>query len=464
MASDNLNFTNITNNRPGYAIPITFIGLFILIPIVTAFINKFKEIKSVDINYNSKLLLLVFILIVILLCIIALFIEFNNCIKYDIQMKIGERLIDLCGGSQYYQRESPDELIASMIYKKNTDPKDVEGSPIKYNARINIILNVIYLIIFLIYSIILLNRIILLILDNDQSLYGKIPIITFISRLKLTKTIERRLIGCIIVIILLGYIGLYIIAFTNKFTKKSKSKPNIIRFTISKVGFIGFIGFLLWVATKAGIGQSNIASSEFMQLWNSSNILKILFIFSSVMALLLFSYKSSYEQLPEIVNKYMAKCEDLNSHLVSLINSESVGTRFKNIVYKNILDLEPSVSDPVNIAIQKRYKNLYQYIKHNNGKELLQLENKMSTNDLETIRSKMKELRNYKNLRDTFRKYNNKVFILFALFVITAFYVIFNYNYKINKSQVTLLTVISIVILIIVTTIFGWFSNAILMN
>ena len=182
------------------------------------------------------------------------------------------------------------------------------------------------------------------------------------------------------------------------------------------------------------------------------------------MALLTFSYKDSYEKLPAIVNEYMSKCESLNSQLVKLVTTAPVANRMKNLFYKNILDLEPNVSDPVDVAITNRLSTLYQYVKHNNGKELLQLENGISATDLQTIRSKMKELRNYRNLKDTFKSYNKKIFTLFAFFVIIVFYIIFNYNYKVNNAQVTLLTVISIVILIIVTTIFGWFSNAILMN
>lgn len=473
MASDNLNFTNITNNRPGYAIPITFIGIVILIPIVTAFINKFKELRSVDVNFTSKLLLLISILLVIVLSIIALFVEFSNCIKYDIQMKIGERLINLCGGSQYYQRESPDELIASMIYKKGTDPINIEGSPIRSNIIINIILNIIYLALFLIYSFIILNRTILLTFESDPSVIGKNPILSIYKRFQSTKSTKMKITGGISIFLLLAYINLFIIASINEYKKigkipkegvKKLKGMNLIKYSVLKVGFIGFAGVLLFVATKAAFGQSNVAGSEFMQDWNNSNILKILFGFMLAMALLTFSYKDSYEKLPAIVNEYMSKCESLNSELVKLVTTAPVANRMKNLFYKNILDLEPNVSDPVDVAITNRLSTLYQYVKHNNGKELLQLENGISATDLQTIRSKMKELRNYKNLKDTFKSYNKKIFTLFAFFVIIVFYIIFNYNYKVNNAQVTLLTVISIVILIIVTTIFGWFSNAILMN
>ena len=481
MVSENLNFTSITNNRPGYAVPITFIGLFILIPIISAFINKFKDLRSVDLNYTNKLWIYITILIIICLSIIALFVEFHNCIKYDIQMKIGERLIDLCGGSQYYQRESPDELIASMIYKKNTDPMKVEGSPLRANFIINILLNVIYLSIFIVYSIIIINRYILLLLDSDPSTTGRIPLLSFIKRITTTKAIEKRIISCIIFIFLVGYIVLYTLASISENTKigkipkdagKKLVKLDLLKYSTLKVGIIGIVGLSLWALTKAGVGQSKVAGSEFMQQWNNSNILKILFGFILGLSILIFFYKKNYQQLPEVVRDYASKCESLNEILKNISTSQIPETstytiqanKLRNILYKNMIDLEPTIDDSLENLMNSRSDILYQFVKHNNGKELLQLENTLSIDQIESIRSKMKELRGYKNIKDTFKNYDRKVFVLFSLFVTIVFYIIFNYNYKNNKSQVVLLTVISIIILIIITIIFGWFSNAILMN
>lgn len=483
MVNQDLNYSSITNNRPGYAIPITFIGIFILIPIVTTFVDKVKELKEVDINWSSKLFLPASILLVVILCIIALFIEFNNCIRYDIQLKIGERLINLCGGTQYYQRESPEELISSMIYQADTkDLIDVNGSPLKANFVINLILNIIFYILFLIYSFIVLNRYILLILESDASTVGKIPSspLQFWQRFKITEGIEKKVLACVIYVVLILYIVIYTLATFSENKKlgkipkdagKKSLKMTLIKYSSLKVGIIGFTGLMLFVATKAGWGQSKVSGSEFMQEWNKTRILGPLFAFIFGLSIIIYYYKSSYEQLPSAVNEYMNKCNTLNTNITDIIKTKITGSpnytiaalKLRNILYKNIIDLEPNVSDPMEKTITAREKQLYQYIKHNNGKELIQLENALTTREIEDIRANMKELRNYSNIKKTFTSYNKTIFWFFAVFTVIIFYIIFNYNYKNNTSQVTLLTAISIVILIIITTIFGWFSNAVLM-
>ena len=247
---------------------------------------------------------------------------------------------------------------------------------------------------------------------------------------------------------------------------------DLLKYSTLKVGIIGIVGLSLWALTKAGVGQSKVAGSEFMQQWNNSNILKILFGFILGLSILIFFYKKNYQQLPEVVRDYASKCESLNEILKNISTSQIPETstytiqanKLRNILYKNMIDLEPTIDDSLENLMNSRSDILYQFVKHNNGKELLQLENTLSIDQIESIRSKMKELRGYKNIKDTFKNYDRKVFVLFSLFVTIVFYIIFNYNYKNNKSQVVLLTVISIIILIIITIIFGWFSNAILMN
>lgn len=468
MVSQSINYTGLNNNRPGYAIPITFIGLFILTPIVTAVYQKYKDYSITEINENlNNIIFMIVIVLVIIIFIMGLLIEFYNCIKYDIQLKIGERLVQLCGNNLYYQRETSDELIASMIYTHGNNPKYVEDSPLKVNFIINTILTIIFLSIVTIYFCIIMFISQLLILDPSTS--------GIFDRWKNTVSIQKKVISIIIFLIQVGYILFYIGASVTEITnigiikKDSLKKMSPAKYFGLKIGLFALFGGILWLLTIFGIGEAKVGSSYYMKLWNSSNVLKILFISGLIILGLTYFYKISYEKLSVAVNEYLRKCNILNKYIIDIISStdntlvEKI-SKCKNILYKGIIENEPNVDDSIDKLINDRKDILYQYIKHNNGKELIEIQNILSTTELENIRRSMKELRNFASIKDTFKSHNNEVFGFFSIFILVTFYIIFNYNYKNNISQTTLLTVISIVILIIITCIFGWFSNAIIMS
>ena len=193
-------------------------------------------------------------------------------------------------------------------------------------------------------------------------------------------------------------------------------------------------------------------------------------VICSLSALLKYHYNALYDI---VYNQYMPICNSLNDIISGYFFDSSTGNylssvqspELQTILYNSIVDLEPSVTDTPQNAITARKSILYQYIMHNNGNELAQLANisDFTATDLTSIRNTMQTLRSFNGIRDNIMVRNRTIYIIIGISLGIIFYLIFNENYKQKETQTTIISVFIIVFLLIISCIFGAYSNSLLL-
>ena len=465
-----MNYTGLSQNRPGYAIPITFIGLFLIIPIFTAIYEKFNSYKQYLVStgqyydiglknfFNTKLIIQFLLTAVLIIFITIICISLQIALKCDMQYQIGSRLIASCGGTSYYQKESGDELVSSYLLDEN---------PISHFKSVNVLINIVFLFSILSGYIILIGY---NIYESRNSAFsiGKIWLRRFCA----------AFIGAYTVIYLV-FSSTELMAITH-LNYATKAKNDFFNNKNAKTYFVS----KLLPITVFIIGTVVFDRAKFL---NTKTIMLIigylsLLILLSVVA---FYYNGYWQGLYSNWQDYIQKCSELNKYitdniytksntLISLttaqtdliINKDSnptvqSGIALQNLLYNSILDLEPNVTDTLENTINNRKAILYQYIKHNNGKELAQLSGNLDSNELAKIRTSMASLRSFNEIKNGFGKFTRIIVGIFMAVTCIGFYILFNKYYKDNPTQFTTISIFAIIILLLITCIFGWISNII---
>jgi len=456
-----MNYTGLSQNRPGYAIPITFIGLFLIIPIFTAIYEKFNSYKQYLVStgqyydiglknfFNIKLIIQFLLTAVLITFITIICINLQIALKCDMQYQIGSRLIASCGGTSYYQKESGDELVSSYLLDEN---------PISHFKNVNVLINIVFLFC-------ILSGYITLIGYN----YNKYKYESHIS-IKLWRGFCGLFIAAYTVIYLV-FSGFEFMAIThlNNYVTKAKNE-----FFNNKNAKTYFVSKLLPI-TFFIIGTVVFDSGEFL---NTKTIILIIGYLSLLILLSLvgFYYNGYWQGLYSNWQDYIQKCSELNKYitdniytnntLISLttaLNPRTVqsGIALQNLLYNSILDLEPNVTDTLENTINNRKAILYQYIKHNNGKELSQLSNNIDSKILAKIRTSMAGLRSFNEIKNGFGRFTRITVGIFMMATFIGFYILFNKYYRDNPTQFTTVSIFAIIILLLITCIFGWISNII---
>lgn len=474
-APSNTNYTSFSNDRPGYGISITLFFIFfiaLLAPLIQGFYEKIKN-TSLEKSDNYTKLIVLTIIFIVLFIIIAVGLLLYIALKIDIQFNIGNRLVKACGGVKYYQRETGNELVSSLIYVPPNSLDDSSDSSIKslvkYNAFLNFI-NLLLVVIFLGYiSVILVVR-----LNFVQSIYFDEDMNHIIPLFK--SILVNKLIYGLLGVLILGYGFYFIIAASIEIDKIVKAKnntrpgtaPKVVAtnittyFLVKTIPFVVFMGIIFYI---------NYCNNSRLQ--NNSILFMLLFaigVICSLSALLKYHYNALYDI---VYNQYMPICNSLNDIISGYFFDSSTGNylssvqspELQTILYNSIVDLEPSVTDTPQNAITARKSILYQYIMHNNGNELAQLANisDFTATDLTSIRNTMQTLRSFNGIRDNIMVRNRTIYIIIGISLGIIFYLIFNENYKQKETQTTIISVFIIVFLLIISCIFGAYSNSLLL-
>ena len=474
-APSNTNYTSFSNDRPGYGISITLFLIFfiaLLAPLIQGFYEKIKN-TSLEKSDNYTKLIVLTIIFIVLFIIIAVGLLLYIALKIDIQFNIGNRLVKACGGVKYYQRETGNELVSSLIYVPPNSLDDSSDSSIKslvkYNAFLNFI-NLLLVVIFLGYiSVILVVR-----LNFVQSIYFDEDMNHIIPLFK--SILVNKLIYGLLGVLILGYGFYFIIAASIEIDKIVKAKnntrpgtaPKVVAtnittyFLVKTIPFVVFMGIIFYI---------NYCNNSRLQ--NNSILFMLLFaigVICSLSALLKYHYNALYDI---VYNQYMPICNSLNDIISGYFFDSSTGNylssvqspELQTILYNSIVDLEPSVTDTPQNAITARKSILYQYIMHNNGNELAQLANisDFTATDLTSIRNTMQTLRSFNGIRDNIMVRNRTIYIIIGISLGIIFYLIFNENYKQKETQTTIISVFIIVFLLIISCIFGAYSNSLLL-
>lgn len=472
-----VDYTSISNDRAGYGVSIAFIGLFFLIFIINGAIQITKNM-TLEYEYtffvngakvNGKLLLIVMMILVTGVVLISFLLQLHNAFKFDIQNKIGQRFIKACGGTEYYQRESSDELLASMIYDPTAEnPLKVAGSPIKQYVTALDMANYTWLImttLFMLLALVALYKITTAI--GIQRLLAANPsaAVTVYKWWKDPRVVVE-------VVVILGYIAGYAAYFIAEMAKRKKelaaintADPNAVAAAenTSNQMYIGalvriiLLAMIMWAVRR--YSKLPTPDTTFEIIFNTilpKMILLLFLLFGSIIF-----FKSYFAKLLAVVyTDYMTICNNLNTAIQGYVGVASVQT----MLYNSIRQLEPSTSDDVGTAISKRINVLYQYLKHRNGTELGEVGDDIATDDLTRIRSLMKQLRGFTGIQEVFGKYMKKTFLYGGAVAVMVFYTIFHASYKENATQMTTVSIIGIIFLLLVACVFGWISNTMILH
>uniref|UniRef100_A0A6C0KV89 Uncharacterized protein n=1 Tax=viral metagenome TaxID=1070528 RepID=A0A6C0KV89_9ZZZZ len=476
-APSNINYTSFSNDRPGYGISITLFFIFfiaLLSPLIQGLFEKNKQILEAATDATAmtgstigflqryyKTTFLVTIISIVLFIIIPIALLLYIALKIDIQFNIGNRLVKACGGVKYYQRETGNELVSSLIYVPSNSLVDSSDSSIKSLVKYNAFLNLIYLGLALIFI--------------AYICYILVYVRLFVSEEPSFKMIPNKMVYIGLFLFIFGY-GLYFLSASsteiNKILKKQNGVPGIAAkivatnittyFLLKSLPFAILMGVILYINyCNRNPKQNNTF------LWI---LLFAMIVICAVSTLIKYYYNALYDI---INNQYIPLCNPLNNTISGYFFDSSTGNylssvqspELQTILYNSIVDLEPSVTDTPQNAITARKSILYQYIMHNNGNELAQLANisDFKAADLTSIRNAMQTLRSFNGIRDTVTKYNRMIYIVLGIFLGILFYLIFNENYKHNETQTIIISVFSIVFLLIISCIFGAYSNSLLL-
>jgi len=453
----NMNYSKITTNRPAYATEISLV-LLILAIALTSIINEISQTQGQKIRYALTVLFILGVYIIITVL-------FAAASKIDLQMQIGNRLVKACGGSQYYQKETGDELVASLIL-------DPSANPLLGVKDLILMFQLIFLM-----SIVAFVGIIVPKLNKED--FGQL--------LKFWKVTDNSLIKNnylkgFVFLIIASYFVYFIIALVSEIINNIKNKANKMNkinniplpaYITAKIAVPIIIIGLFYAYARLGTHNPPLDLQYFDQYYLYIPFIIIL----AGLCLLIYFSRHLMGLLNDSVNiKYkQALTNKLNDEIVntpSLFNRNTgdyvTPTGSKNlqtVLYNAILDLEPNTNDTVQNAITMRKGILYQYIKHNNGNELMQLNGTLSDQKLTQIRSYMNQLRHFTGISDTFGWFIKTVYRVFIVATIFLLYLVFHINYSknnSNNSQFVMVIIFTIIVLLFITCIFAWYSNSLL--